>query len=407
MARSRRPVARSRSQLSRSCWACPGAILTGSDRPRHPGTGGIAAAKPTVVRPSSCANRRNDRSAAVRLRADDPPRPGHCPKRRGRLTNMTMIADRPVEVDDRVQVGHWDAYRRTVSDAHDAVTLPLDPSARINSARNGGQISAGDRLGDQSPMVQDCKITEEGVGLMSTEDQVIAAIRHVQQYHDDWRGYLNDDDYQQLKDIYFVSKADDTPNRANAYGPDTLIATLRNQWPALFEGADPVSPPPKEVLAALPVGSGGHLSPPQQGTPDNDLSTRQAADAATRLNTAQEMKRSVIEAADYELAVAVLRANTTSQEGEARLRALQQSVVDFVRRLGPNLATPVAHHQLAEFLQDKIVDITDIGKSGELDCESRAAVAVGMAAHYAARALKTQCEFETSAMLRRLGVDPV
>lgn len=29
-------------------------------------------------------------------------------ERRGRLTNMTMIADRPVEVGDRVQVGHWE-----------------------------------------------------------------------------------------------------------------------------------------------------------------------------------------------------------------------------------------------------------------------------------------------------------
>jgi transposase, IS30 family len=29
-------------------------------------------------------------------------------ERRGRITNMTMIADRPLEVDDRVQVGHWE-----------------------------------------------------------------------------------------------------------------------------------------------------------------------------------------------------------------------------------------------------------------------------------------------------------
>jgi IS30 family transposase len=29
-------------------------------------------------------------------------------ERRGRITNMTMIADRPIEVDDRVQVGHWE-----------------------------------------------------------------------------------------------------------------------------------------------------------------------------------------------------------------------------------------------------------------------------------------------------------
>ncbi len=29
-------------------------------------------------------------------------------ERRGRLTNMTMIADRPTEVEDRAQVGHWE-----------------------------------------------------------------------------------------------------------------------------------------------------------------------------------------------------------------------------------------------------------------------------------------------------------
>jgi IS30 family transposase len=29
-------------------------------------------------------------------------------ERRGRLTSMTMIADRPTEVEDRVQVGHWE-----------------------------------------------------------------------------------------------------------------------------------------------------------------------------------------------------------------------------------------------------------------------------------------------------------
>ena len=29
-------------------------------------------------------------------------------ERRGRLTGMTMIADRPAEVGDRIQAGHWE-----------------------------------------------------------------------------------------------------------------------------------------------------------------------------------------------------------------------------------------------------------------------------------------------------------
>ena len=29
-------------------------------------------------------------------------------ERRGRIANMTMIAERPADVDDRVQVGHWE-----------------------------------------------------------------------------------------------------------------------------------------------------------------------------------------------------------------------------------------------------------------------------------------------------------
>src|SRR6185436_7449731 len=31
-------------------------------------------------------------------------------ERRGRLTSMTMIAERPAEVEERVQVGHWEGY---------------------------------------------------------------------------------------------------------------------------------------------------------------------------------------------------------------------------------------------------------------------------------------------------------
>ncbi|MEX1175532.1 MAG: IS30 family transposase [Mycobacterium sp.] len=52
-------------------------------------------------------------------------------ERRGRIANMTMIADRPVEVDDRVQVGHWEGDCIMGSGNRSAIGTLLERTTRF------------------------------------------------------------------------------------------------------------------------------------------------------------------------------------------------------------------------------------------------------------------------------------
>lgn len=221
---------------------------------------------------------------------------------------------------------------------------------------------------------------------MADEGEVVAAIYHIMEYHRDWRGHLNDDDYRRLKEILDASvTSSHWGNRVSEHVDDTLIGALRNQWPDLFDGPSFRNPPtnvspepaPETQPTALPPG----VSSPAASPPTDGLSG-QAADAATRLDAALTKNRNALNTADDELADAVLRAQTTSQDGKAKLQALQQSIIDEVKKLGPTLDTLAGQRQLAEFLQGKTAGIINIVKNADLDSQSQASILDGLAARY-------------------------
>lgn len=227
---------------------------------------------------------------------------------------------------------------------------------------------------------------------MATEGQVVEAIRHIQQYHGDWRGHLNDEDYRRLNEILRASEVDPGhwPNRIDHYVPDTLIGVLRNQWPDLFNGpalVDPPKPPPASPApppGQPPVSPPGETRPP--GAPPTDDISGAAADAVKRLDAALARNRNALNAADDQLADAILRAKTKSDEGKATLQGLQQSIIDRVKELGPTLDTPAGQRELAEFLQGKNAEILNVVKNAGLDSGSQAQILDGLAARYTALA---------------------
>lgn len=130
---------------------------------------------------------------------------------------------------------------------------------------------------------------------------------------------------------------------------------------------DPKSPPPPTDPSSAPPGMSGS-----------------AVDAAKRLDDALAKNHSAINDADDELADAVLKATSSSEEGRKRLQGLQQEIIDEVNKLDSTLDTAPGQQQLAEFLQNKTGDILDVLKNGCLDADSQAKVLDGLAARYQA-----------------------
>lgn len=229
---------------------------------------------------------------------------------------------------------------------------------------------------------------------MATEGQVVDAINHILKYHPQWRGHLNDDDYRLLNEILHTQQTDPThwANRVNSFVPDTLIGALRNQWPTLFKGPEFTDPPPPAPAAGPPPGTGPAGVPGSQPAPGApapgapapaapDISGA-AADAATRLDSALAKIRNALNAADDELADAVLRAKATSEAGKAKLQELQQSIIDEVKKLGDTLDTPAGQQQLADFLKNKTAQILLVVKNANLDAQSQAAILDGLTHRY-------------------------
>jgi hypothetical protein len=159
-----------------------------------------------------------------------------------------------------------------------------------------------------------------------------------------------------------------------------LTATGHNPLPATPAPAQPPAPAPQPPPP--PVPPAGETIP--ASAPNTDGLGGAAVDAAKRLNDALEKNRNAINTADEQLADAILKATTSSDQGKARLRSLQQSIVDEVTKLGPTLDTPAGQQQLADFLEGKTSEILDVLKTAGLDSSSQGAVLDGLAARYTA-----------------------
>ncbi|WP_122444692.1 DUF4226 domain-containing protein, partial [Mycobacterium attenuatum] len=229
---------------------------------------------------------------------------------------------------------------------------------------------------------------------MATKDEVVSAITHIENllHNDNWRGGLNDDDYHRLKAILDDHTSGDT------WVPDSLIGALRNQWPKYFDPktgsevtpsadpAPPLNPPPSAQgpTPGQPPPPGGPTTPAPP-TPGSDELSGRAADAAKQLDAALEKNHSALNDADVELTEAILAATAADEHGKGQLDALKQSVIDEVKRIGPQaLQTRAGMEEMATFLQNKTSDILNVVRNANLDAQSQAKVMDALTARYSA-----------------------
>lgn len=145
----------------------------------------------------------------------------------------------------------------------------------------------------------------------------------------------------------------------------------------------PTSPAPAPPAPVNPAGNSGTpaVTPVGDGQHDGDGQlSGAAADVAKRLDETLGKNRSAINNADEQLADAILKAQSSSEAGKAKLKQLQDSIIDQVQKLSPTLDTQAGQQQLAEFLRGKASEILNVANTAELDAKSHAALLDGVAA---------------------------
>lgn len=155
--------------------------------------------------------------------------------------------------------------------------------------------------------------------------------------------------------------------------PDTASFDEINK--VLHNDAPTTTPPPPDPQTTPPPTQPSSAPPGMSGA---------AVDAAKRLDDALAKNHSAINDADDELADAVLKATSSSEDGRKRLQGLQQEIIDQVNRMDSTLDTAPGQQQLASFLQGKTGDILDVLKNGSLDSDSQSKVLDGLSARYQA-----------------------
>jgi hypothetical protein len=217
---------------------------------------------------------------------------------------------------------------------------------------------------------------------VATLADVVAAIDHIMKYKPNWRGTLNDADFNVLNKVYQWSKENPrgaatgtTPIGIPSDIDDKYLGALRLDNPTLFDGARLVDPPPHQPAPGLPP-------PTQTPPPEGDGFSGRAAEASKRVDEALAKNKNALNQADEELVDAVLGAKTGSDGGKARLLALQNGLIDQIHKLGPSLDTPAGQQQLNDYLQGKTQEIMGIVKSSSMDAESKAEVLDALAQRY-------------------------
>ena len=225
---------------------------------------------------------------------------------------------------------------------------------------------------------------------MATAAEVVAAIDHITRYKPDWRGTLNDADFNTLNDMYQRAKHHPEEWLGNRDLPtqldDKYLGALRLDNPTLFEGASPVNPPGGHRRRIRPAWT-PHRQRPARPRPRHRHREMTASPAgprrrAQRVDDALAKNTTALAEADEELVDAVLGAKTGSDEGKAQLQALQTALVDQIHKLGPTLDTPAGQQQLNDFLQGKTQEILGIVKSSGMDAESKAEVLGALSQRY-------------------------
>ena len=129
-----------------------------------------------------------------------------------------------------------------------------------------------------------------------------------------------------------------------------------------------------------PIDSGGHqvapltTAPPAAGPAlrTDEQQSGRAADAVKKLHEEMQNRYSDISDAEGKLSEVLLTAHATTADGQQKLQAIQQKMVEAIDNPDLSLDTPAGEQAFLTFLRGQVAAIGDVVASGTLSAEDQA-----------------------------------
>jgi hypothetical protein len=136
----------------------------------------------------------------------------------------------------------------------------------------------------------------------------------------------------------------------------------------------PIDSAGHQVAPLMPAPPATPAAPPAAGAPlpTDEQQSGRAADAVKKLHTEMQNRYSEISDAEGKLSEVLLTAHATTADGQQKLQAIQQKIVEAIDNPDLSLDTPAGEQAFLTFLRGQVAAIGDVVTSGTLSADDQA-----------------------------------
>ncbi|BBZ15059.1 DUF4226 domain-containing protein [Mycobacterium branderi] len=123
--------------------------------------------------------------------------------------------------------------------------------------------------------------------------------------------------------------------------------------------------------------------PGGQALPTDEQQSGRAADAVKKLHGELQNRYSQLSEAEEKLSEALLNAHATTTDGQQKLNAIQQKIIEAINNPSLSLDSPPGEQAFLKFLRGQVAAIADVVQSGSLAADDQSKTIAALAGLYA------------------------
>jgi Domain of unknown function (DUF4226) len=184
------------------------------------------------------------------------------------------------------------------------------------------------------------------------------------------------------------------PATPNGYHDENGVLTPKNERGDYYVDDPATGKRTSFDAAGRPITDPSAPAPSGSPVPTDEQQSGRAADAVKKLHAEMQNRYSQISDAEGKLSEVLLTAHATTADGQHKLQAIQQKVVEAIDNPDLSLDTPAGEQAFLTFLRGQVAAIGDVVTSGTLGAEDQAKAVEALSNLYGSDAGSTPAPVE-------------